>query len=305
GHSGNLGTNLLYTGEYFDTDLQQYNLRSRYYDPLNGRFNRADDFAGNNYDPQSLHKYLYCHANPVNGVDPSGMISIGGIVDVVTTFAISMMIRGMELAPKIAALTWAVTKITGVILLTTSIYIGLAEMGWVPDSKAMRILQAISGGAFLVAFMATGLLNAIPKVQGKVPYGSTQLSKQAQAVRISNNMRGGRNIAVFEYKDDSGSLRTIVATSSRGVPGGGHAERIAGRALETMNIPPSRVTQVYSELEPCNNPGGFCSEYIRKTYPQASVSWSFNYADPATRGQGKAEWMEAIDKLFNGWLFKY
>jgi hypothetical protein len=31
-----------------------------------------DSFSGNNQDPQSLHKYLYCHANPLNGVDPSG-----------------------------------------------------------------------------------------------------------------------------------------------------------------------------------------------------------------------------------------
>ena len=31
-----------------------------------------DPFAGNNRDPQSLHKYLYAHCNPVNNIDPSG-----------------------------------------------------------------------------------------------------------------------------------------------------------------------------------------------------------------------------------------
>jgi len=31
-----------------------------------------DTFEGNRQDPLSLHKYLYCHADPVNGVDPSG-----------------------------------------------------------------------------------------------------------------------------------------------------------------------------------------------------------------------------------------
>jgi RHS repeat-associated protein len=69
-------TNLLYTGEQFDTNLQQYYLRARYYDPSNGRFNRLDPYAGNNQDPQSLHKYLYCHANPVNGIDPSGNFTL-------------------------------------------------------------------------------------------------------------------------------------------------------------------------------------------------------------------------------------
>jgi len=60
-----------------------YYLRARYYDPLNGRFNQFDPYAGNNEDPQSLHKYTYCHNNPVNMSDPSGMfgdMSFGGIL---------------------------------------------------------------------------------------------------------------------------------------------------------------------------------------------------------------------------------
>jgi len=72
-------TNLLYTGEQFDTDLQQYYLRARYYNPSNGRFNRMDPFAGNDQDPQSLHKYTYCHANPVNNIDPTGQFTLAGM----------------------------------------------------------------------------------------------------------------------------------------------------------------------------------------------------------------------------------
>ena len=68
------GTNLLYAGEHFDTDSQNYYLRARWYDSLSGRFNRMDPFAGSPQDPQSLHKYLYVHNNPVNGIDPSGRI---------------------------------------------------------------------------------------------------------------------------------------------------------------------------------------------------------------------------------------
>jgi RHS repeat-associated protein len=69
-------TNMLYAGEQWDNSAQMYYLRARYYDPLNGRFNQMDSFAGNNEDPQSLHKYLYCHANPVNAIDPSGAMDI-------------------------------------------------------------------------------------------------------------------------------------------------------------------------------------------------------------------------------------
>ena len=81
-------TSLLYAGEQFDTDLQQYYLRARYYDPLNGRFNRTDPFAGSPQDPQSLHKYLYCHANPVNGIDPTGMMSLASSLSSISIKAV-------------------------------------------------------------------------------------------------------------------------------------------------------------------------------------------------------------------------
>jgi hypothetical protein len=51
-------------------------LRQRYYDPATGRFNRLDPFFGNLNDPQSLHKYLYTHADPVNGIDPTGRMNV-------------------------------------------------------------------------------------------------------------------------------------------------------------------------------------------------------------------------------------
>ena len=72
----NAATSLLYAGEQYDSDLSHYYLRARYYNPWSGTFNRTDPFAGNNSDPQSLHKYLYCHANPVNMIDPSGEFSL-------------------------------------------------------------------------------------------------------------------------------------------------------------------------------------------------------------------------------------
>ncbi|TWT32078.1 RHS repeat-associated core domain-containing protein [Blastopirellula retiformator] len=66
-------TTLLYSGEQFDSRIGQQYLRARYYDPNSGRFNRLDPFAGNSQDPQSFHKYLYTHGNPVMGADPSGL----------------------------------------------------------------------------------------------------------------------------------------------------------------------------------------------------------------------------------------
>src|SRR5690606_26863403 len=44
--------------------------------PSSGRLNRLDPFAGNMSDPISLHKYLYAHASPTMGFDPSGLFTL-------------------------------------------------------------------------------------------------------------------------------------------------------------------------------------------------------------------------------------
>jgi RHS repeat-associated protein len=75
-------TEFLYTGEQFDSKIGQQYLRARYYDPATGRFNRLDPFFGNLNDPQSFHKYLYTHADPVNGIDPSGQMLAGAMVSI-------------------------------------------------------------------------------------------------------------------------------------------------------------------------------------------------------------------------------
>jgi hypothetical protein len=55
-------------------------VQARYYQPQTGRFQTMDSYEGSQSEPPSLHKYLYCHDNPVNGVDPSGHeFSISGV----------------------------------------------------------------------------------------------------------------------------------------------------------------------------------------------------------------------------------
>jgi RHS repeat-associated protein len=65
-------TEFLYSGEQFDSKIGQQYLRARYYDSVTGRFNRLDPFFGNQLEPQSFHKYLYAHGDPINNTDPSG-----------------------------------------------------------------------------------------------------------------------------------------------------------------------------------------------------------------------------------------
>ena len=64
--------NYRFAGEYLDPDLGLYNLRARDFHPDTGRLWTRDSFEGSQTDPLSLHKYLYCHDNPLNRIDPSG-----------------------------------------------------------------------------------------------------------------------------------------------------------------------------------------------------------------------------------------
>ena len=77
-------TDLLYAGEQFDAGLQMEYLRARYYDQNTGRFGQLDPFEGNCDDPQSLHKYVYAHCDPVNGIDPSGEFFLLDILSVMS-----------------------------------------------------------------------------------------------------------------------------------------------------------------------------------------------------------------------------
>ena len=72
-------TNLLYSGEQRDFSTTLDNLRARPYDFLTGRLLRPDPILGDTGDPQSLHKYLYVHADPVNNIDPLGLFSISSL----------------------------------------------------------------------------------------------------------------------------------------------------------------------------------------------------------------------------------
>ena len=46
--------------------------RARWMNPNTGRFQTMDTFEGNDEEPPTLHKYLYCGDNPVNNVDLTG-----------------------------------------------------------------------------------------------------------------------------------------------------------------------------------------------------------------------------------------
>jgi RHS repeat-associated protein len=79
----------LFTGEQYDAKARKqgltgpfanpgfYYLRERYYDPTIGRFLTPDPVMGSVNQPGSLNRYPYVRNNPVNLVDPTGMLAEG------------------------------------------------------------------------------------------------------------------------------------------------------------------------------------------------------------------------------------
>jgi RHS repeat-associated protein len=131
--ASNAGTSLLYAGEQYDGSADMYYNRARYYDPSNGRFNRTDPYAGNTQDPQSLHKYAYCHNNPINATDPTGMWSTG---EIAVTMAITSLVMTMVTAP----------------IITHFAFKGASgdENGW-PDAIIITLSGGFAGYAFSIS----------------------------------------------------------------------------------------------------------------------------------------------------------
>jgi RHS repeat-associated protein len=70
--SGSSDNYWLFTGEQLDSDEGLYYLRARYYDPETGRFLSQDPLPLGNL-------YAYVGNNPVNRVDPSGLMHIADV----------------------------------------------------------------------------------------------------------------------------------------------------------------------------------------------------------------------------------
>ncbi len=90
-------TSFQYCGEQYDSGLQMYNLRARYYSPTIGRFNQRDSFEPSSDDPQALHKYLYAQNDPLNCIDPSGNETLLELVwtETIRTIVANVMIGGI------------------------------------------------------------------------------------------------------------------------------------------------------------------------------------------------------------------
>ena len=62
-----------FTGQWYDSEIGEYYLRARQYNPTIARFTARDPVFGSLEKPLMLHRYLYCGNDPSNRLDPRGM----------------------------------------------------------------------------------------------------------------------------------------------------------------------------------------------------------------------------------------
>jgi RHS repeat-associated protein len=74
---GSLTNYFMFTGQYYDSQIDWYYLRERMYDPVLMRLTGRDSFSGDFTEPLTLHKYLYCGNEPINSIDPTGLWQSG------------------------------------------------------------------------------------------------------------------------------------------------------------------------------------------------------------------------------------
>jgi RHS repeat-associated protein len=102
-NSGTVANAYLYSGERFDSNLNLYQLRARYYNQATGRFETMDPELGKIFSPGSLQKYLYAQSNPVNRVDPRGRDSLleGVYIDLKVGLPVSQVLKGLYFGAKV------------------------------------------------------------------------------------------------------------------------------------------------------------------------------------------------------------
>jgi RHS repeat-associated protein len=166
------GTDMLYSGEQFDPNLQMQYLRARYYDQNNGRFNRLDPFSGNNYDLQSLHKYGYAHSEPVMNYDPTGKIKATAAVFGMVAHLVIQAHYALEKGNFSEMLDASTNVISALELLVPLLKSGVEEI----SADAAFLLDLISFRPDITNRMTGEMFEIKPNNPRSIANGQTQLA---------------------------------------------------------------------------------------------------------------------------------
>ena len=158
-----------YNGESFDSRIGQLYLRARWYDFH--RFTTLDSYAGDASNPLSFNKYGFVHANPVMGVDPSGMSFLLGAMISISTMNYN---QAHSEGPKVAVGAQATIQITK-----------FATQQTIRSAQVISTVEGSTGGALAA-------LIAVPVILGTaIGYYNDIQRKQQERQSGSGGSGGG------------------------------------------------------------------------------------------------------------------
>ncbi|MGE5609731.1 MAG: RHS repeat-associated core domain-containing protein [Bacillota bacterium] len=187
-------THVLYTNQVFDPIMQQYVLRSRYYNQAIGEFSSFDfGYAGDPFSPQTLHKYLYCHGDPINGIDPYGMFEIAEVMtnmnSVMGNFA-SIVSKAQRVYSTVRRIIDTVDTLSSIVRIVTGDMSALLY-------EARSQLTGTSLGKYAGVFTTQGISKALTTLMTNLSLITTGIIKQPEKLKEIGGMLDGDNPALI------------------------------------------------------------------------------------------------------------
>ncbi len=104
--------------------------------------------------------------------------------------------------------------------------------------------------------------------------------------RIKHNVSPRSNVAAMRFIHPSGKSKVIAVSSKKYSAGGqppnaiqGHAERRLIEIAKKAGFDLKRITEMCSELEPCDLPGRHCERFLARELPNVRVYYMLPYGD--------------------------
>ena len=213
------------TGEQYDPNLGYYYLRARYYDPATGRFPTMDTYQGRIHEPQTLHKYLYVHADPVNLVDPSGNITLGGLIsglNLTIGRSLAAVRAGFQISSTVGGA--ALRSMGLVVERSASIVLRRVLGSGATIDRGVRLV-GVGGQRVLDFWLRVGNRVAILEAKYKLPSGAgrqlTRLVSQIRTAQTSQQaIREGAQVVLWTYRaPTSAQMNLVLSNLGKGASG--------------------------------------------------------------------------------------
>ncbi|MFE9346511.1 RICIN domain-containing protein [Streptomyces olivaceus] len=132
--------------------------------------------------------------------------------------------------------------------------------------------------------------------EGIIAYASTELSRTAYKARAASTFPPGRNVAVARVPGwNDPQTGDLVVGFSKGE--GYHSENHILDQLADRNVSPTKITEVYSERQPCSACGPLLEDVLT---PGTPVNWSVPWGDDAMLKQAANELLKKMIKDAGG-----